>query len=110
MMPGARRIDMGSDRAACSPGGPRHDGRARVVRIKSVHLGSRAGLPLAPCHLEVGTVARRIVLAEEVAVAEDRLLDEIARCRGEHWPPFRAVTVEQTGTTPALQRRRKLPG
>src|SRR5215475_10455849 len=109
MMPGPRRIGMGADRTARGTRRSEHDRRALIVRLKGVHLGTCAGLPLAPGRLEAGAIACRIVFSEKVAVDENRLLDEIARRRGEYRPPLRVIAVEQGRACPTLERGCELP-
>src|SRR4029077_5465229 len=104
------RIRVGADRAARGAGRSEYDRRALIVRFKGVHLGARPRLSLAPGCLEIGTIARRIMFAEKVAVAENSLLDEVARRGGESRSSLRAVTVEQVRAAPALQCCRELPG
>ncbi len=80
------------------------------MRLERMHLPDRAARPGSPGRGEGLRIARRIMRGEEIAVAGDRSLDEVARRRGEDRAPFGPVAREQTRAGPAPERGIELPG
>src|SRR5580698_3834093 len=109
MKPGLSLVTVRADSATRRTGSAEYDWRSGIIRIERVDLVGSAGRALVPRRLEIGAVARRVVGVEEIAVDENRLLDEIARRRSEYRPPFRTVAVEQSRRRPALQHGGELP-
>ena len=109
MMPGARCKIMRPNRARHTAGRTDHDRCALVIRFKRIHLGTRTGRSRLPFGLERGLVARGVEGGEELLIAFDRLLDEVACGGGEHRASLLLIGIKQVTACPALQCRRQLP-
>src|SRR6266567_6005842 len=88
---------------------PNDNRRALVIRLVGLRTIADVALARLPGALEVGAIAVRIVVIEELLVARDARRDEILCDLVEDWSAFFIVRPKQCIATPALQPCGELP-